>query len=412
MKFLRLRSGSGVPIWFYPMPYIQSVTMGMIVRAGTRDEDEGESGIAHALEHMLCQGTDEFPDSQVMTSEIESVGGDFNAFTSPEMTFYYSHLPAYEAERGFRVLSQMLRKPTIPETKITSEMQNIVQEIRQANDDPQSFAYKSFYETIYGAHPLRKRVLGSEESVLNFTREHFYSFMRRFYHPANYAFLVVGNIELDRISEIFDQYFPESIGQPPLSRMFFPSTLPKLKELKISRKDIEQANIFLGTTTTYASHRLMPALTMFRIMIDGGNSFPLFQEIRNKRGLCYAIGSDNEKCSDLGYFYIYIGTDPARKEEAIEASLNIIGQCRDSSELLERAKRLALGGLATYQNESPHSITIRATKEIGREGEPKNYDELVSMVKSVGIDEVEEAVNEFLSPPKIVKVMLVPDDTA
>lgn len=407
LDFCRLESKSGVPIWYFPVPFAKSAAMGILVKVGTRDEKPEEAGIAHATEHILFQGTEEFPNSQILTSQIELAGGVLNAWTADEMTLYYNLVPAHEIERGFRVLSQMIRRPLLPAEKIVTEMQNIVQEIKRSNDEPASYLLEMFGETLYGSHPLGRQTLGSEKSVLGFTRESFRHFIGQFYQPANLTFIIAGKASPKKIVNAFDRYFPETAGPALNYRTPIFQAQPKTANLVMAR-EIEQAHLAFGALTTKASDRLIPALDMFRTMIFGGMSFPLFQEVRDKLGLCYEIWADNVVKSDLGCFVFYVGTDPRRAEEAFQAVLKVVGESKNSKQLLEKAKRLELGRLA-LENEGIGHILSRAASEIGRGADhPKSYQELVSEIESVTIEEVEGAVDTYLSPEKIVRAILVP----
>jgi len=405
-EFICLKSASGVPIWFFPMPYIKTVAMGMLVKAGPRDETPDEMGLAHATEHMVFMATRLFPNNQILSDYIESVGGYFNAFTASEETFYYNQLPAHEAERGFKVLSQMIREPKFTPENISVEMQNIIQEIHRDNDDPSSSICRALKEIMYGNHPLGHSTLGTEESVASFTKDHFERFISRLYVPDNFAFIIVGNIRPKKALNLFNQYFPESLTGNRNQRSIILEAKPTTFQV-IMERDVKQAHLAFGTTTTSADNRLALALGLFKVMIDGGSSFPLAQEIRYKRGLCYEIWAANFNYSDLGNFTFYIGTDPKRKDEAFEASMKVVEQAKNSEELLGRAKKLILGQLA-FRYEDSEKIIHQAVKEIALRDKPSSYQELIQKIQVVTVKDIEEAVNLYLTPEKMVKVMLIP----
>ena len=202
MNFKNLIAASGAPIYYLEMPHVKSVAMGILVKTGTRDEIwPREAGIAHAVEHMVFRGTEEFSDSKNLAAYIEDVGGTLNAWTDNEATFFYNIMPADKIKRGIHSLSQLLRKTLINEKDIKIEMQNIAQEIRRANDDPQSYLRIKADEIIYNSHFLGRCELGTEESISSFKQRDFKNFMKKFYHPANYAFIAVGNFQIKQIQD-------------------------------------------------------------------------------------------------------------------------------------------------------------------------------------------------------------------
>jgi len=408
MNFERIVTAQGVPLYYLRMPFVKSVAAGVLVKAGTRDEIwSEEAGLAHALEHVLFQGTEEFPDSQSFSAYIEDVGGHLNAWTDAEMTLFYNILPTDKIERGIYSLSQMIRKPLLPERNIQTEMQNIVQEIRRANDVPQIYLMIKAGEIVYNGHPLGRSGLGTEEAVNSFKSNNFRNFMQKFYHPANYTFIVVGNFEIGQIKDLFEKYFPETVNLPTNQRSQTIANLPQDKLFIISRQ-VEQCHLIIGTSTCSFNNPDKWPLRIFRTMIDGGSSSPLFQEVREKRGLAYEVQAECDFWSDLGSFDVYIGTDPERKDEAIRVALSVIQDSKNSTQLLKKAKEMAIGRMA-LKYESTNGILQIAAEELGKTGTILSFEEIIQKIKSVTIEQVEAVVNKYLSEDRLVTVMLVPE---
>jgi len=406
MEYEELCLKNGVKLYVLPLPHVQTVALGVHVNVGTRDEIwPREAGLAHALEHMVFQGTEEFPDSRSVSEYLESIGGMLNAFTWQEMTFYFNRLPCVEKERGFRILSQQLQKSLFLPEKIPPEMQNIVQEIHRANDNPPSFLEDRAYKVFYGEHPLGKRTLGLEESVTGFVREDFQNFLNKFYYLSNFTFVAAGNIKPKEAKKFFERHFPESTEKPRSERGFLKIfTTPRDT---IIQKEVEQAHMFLGATTCSSLDRDSLILNIFKIMIGGGMSFPLFQEVRDKRGLCYEIKADYHSWSDVGLFSIYLGTDYKRKEEAKSAVVEVIQNSKKSQNLLERAKLFVKGRIA-FAFEDAGNIIKNAGFDITFRGRPKSYKEKINEVQSITIKEVEKVVDLYLSSERLTEVSLVP----
>lgn len=398
---------SGAPLWTLTLPHANSVAAGALVFAGTRDENwPQEAGIAHALEHMHFQGTENFPTSKDVSAYIEEIGGRINAWTSKEMTFYHARVPASHSRRAIHIISEQLNKSLFPEEKIKTEMKNIIQEIKRRNDDLPRLASVISYQSLYKDHPLSKDGLGLENSVSSFKKEDFLNFKNRYYNSGNYIFIVVGKITQNEALAIFNDYFPEEKNIKRNVRQAQKLTI-NVGERKIINKDIEQLHIVLSAAFGNAKDKESLYLDFFRDMISGGMSFPLFQEVRDKRGLCYAIWANLRKWSDIGKFDIYIGTDPKRYKEAIDAVLEVIEKYKLDAELLDKVKNLKIGQLdLLYENTS--DIINTAAYDIAFIGEPRDYEKIVKEIKEVNIDDIEKAVNKYLKPELIFTTMLAP----
>ncbi len=409
LNFQKLTTESGVPLWVMEMPYSNTVSAGVLIKSGTRDENwPKEAGIAHALEHMFFQGTEKFPTSKDVSGYIEEVGGGLNAWTSKEMTFYHAHVPANHKERAVYIISEQLRKSVFPEEKIPIEMKNIVQELRKRNDNPERYLGYLHSQIFYKNHPLSKDTLGIEESVGAFRKDDFKSFQNRFYNPSNFVFIIAGGITSEEALKLFNEYFPEKIKLEPISRKIESVELSD-ERVNIKNKDIEQVHLILGAAFGEAKNKETLYLEFFRDMISGGMSFPLFQEIRDKRGLCYSIGAGITPWSDVGSFSIYVGTDPKRYKEAISASLEVVGKSKNDPRLLEKVKQLTIGALA-FQFQTPGGIIRGAANEITFFGAPRGYKEILKEIEEVTIGDIEKAVDKYLKPEMFYTTILAPND--
>ena len=406
LNFHKLETKSKSPLWIFPQPSANSVAFGVLIFAGTRDENwPKEAGIAHALEHMHFQGTKKFPSSAKLSGYIEEVGGRLNAWTWKEMTFYHVYLPAEYARRGVEILSQQIKASIFPEVKIGIEMKNIIQELRRRNDNPSSYIYRVSNELMYGDHPLGKDTLGTEESVSAFKRDDFFNFKNRYYNSNNMVFVAAGNIDDKNVTELFNEYFEFVPGEKNIRKS--DELPPNSSKLKIEKKDIEQVHLILSSTAGAAISQDASNLELFGYMLSGGMSFPLFQEVRDKRGLCYEIHGGLNKWSDVSNFNIYIGTDPKRYKEAVDATLEVIQESRSDKVLLERAKALRIGRLAlNFENMS--NVIGTAASDITFLGAPRGYKQIKSEIEKVTIGDIKKSVDRYLSKDEMFRAMLVP----
>jgi predicted Zn-dependent peptidase len=396
MKFEKVITNCGAPLYVFPMRHATSVAVGILTKVGTRDEKPGEDGIAHAFEHMVFQGNERLPDSKSITGEIETIGGYLNAYTNQENTFHFRIVPEDALQLAVNSLGSLLNSPLIRDDDITKEMKNIVQEIKRANDNPAGYCGRIYSSLIYGDHPMGKDTLGTKESVLGFRRADFLHFRNRFYDPSNYTFIVVGKTTPLKAAKAFDRVFRASANYTKKNvRPIVP--LPQRAYNRISKqRDIEQANVYLGTVTTTPTDPASSALDFYGTMIGGGMSFPLFQDVRDKLGLCYAIQGGHDQGSDCGTFDIYIGTEPARVQEAISAIHEvIIGSC--TKELFEKARTNLIGEHQVASlSTSPAALIMRAAKKISLTGEPLSPEEIKRDIEVQTLRGVQDAVERHL----------------
>jgi predicted Zn-dependent peptidase len=394
------------------LPFSQVVSLGVLVKVGTRDEVwPEEAGLAHALEHMLFQGTENFPTSLDLTAHVERVGGDLNAFTSSEFTFFHATVPAGRPSRACDVLVEQILRPRFPSKQIGPEMGNITQEIREKVDSPTDHVSRQARELFFDGHPLGRNTLGTETSVQSFTQGHFRRFWEKWYGDANLVFIAVGNISPESALRAFAQGFSgrsdggESNHRPPLIAELPSSTPGSLHRIKREIKQVHGRLSWLGPP----SFRWLEcsAMTTLSVMAGGGKSFPLFQEIRNRLGLCYSIGISFESFSDVGQLTVRVATDPNRYEQALEAIRQVMRRLREDQKLFEIALEARLGK-ESRRYESAEQILRRAAWDIVRGGRPLGFEEQLAQILRVTFDEVVAAADKFVNPDASHVVLLGP----
>ncbi|OGY39301.1 MAG: hypothetical protein A2418_00440 [Candidatus Brennerbacteria bacterium RIFOXYC1_FULL_41_11] len=410
LSFEKLKTSSGVPLYVMNLPHANTVAAGVLVKAGTRDEIwPKEAGLAHALEHMVFQGTKIFQDSQRVGAYLEDFGGYHNAFTTKEGTFFYCRVPQEKQETIGIFLNEIINNQSIPEDKIKIEMQNIAEEIKMWNDDPGRFLQMATFKFLYQNHPLSRSGLGTSESVLSFEKKDFEKFLNRYYNNANFAIVVAGNILPNEAQKLFDQSFSNRRKLNPTNRKKI--EIEKYTERRqIEKKsDIQQIQLILASMTAASDTKDSLTLELFASMIDGGSSFPLYQELREKRGLCYHTGTISDRYAEAGFWGIYIGTDPLKYEEAITVAMDVVQNNKNNESLRKRAIDLILGRLS-LSFENPGRIIENAAHDILHGEEPKSYKEIMKEIESISIKDIEKAVDTYLKPEDIRQVILAPKD--
>jgi len=407
-SYEKLETACGAPLYFVEMPQTKSVAIGILVHAGTRNEEwPREAGLAHAFEHIVFQGTKLFPTSKALTNRIESVGGRINAWTGKEHTFFYDIMPADNFGRGIGVLHQMLTASLFKLERIAVEMKNIVEEIKRAEDNPRQFVVMLANEALYNNHSLGKRTLGTVEAVTSFTQEDFIFYRNRFYHPANYTFIVAGNVRKDVVLQTINTLFVNLLIKEQGD--FEPRTesSPNRRKLVVVNKDIKQMNICLNALFRLDS---VNALDLFSSMISGGMSFPLFQEVRDKLGLCYEIGAGVSRWSDWGNFTIYVGTDANRWKLALDKIFEVIEKSFNNERLFKKSKKALIGSLKTGGYESPPQLLSKMVEDIISEGRPKTLEETIQEIQGITLAEVAFAVRTYLRPDMFTRAFVAPKD--
>ncbi|MDN5346699.1 MAG: hypothetical protein PWP65_263 [Clostridia bacterium] len=318
--YRKAKLDNGIRVVYEAMPYVHSVALGIWVRTGSRDETEKNHGISHFIEHLLFKGTAKRTAKQI-AEEIEAVGGVLNAFTTKEYTCFYARVLAEHLDLAIDILSDMLFNSLFTEEDIEREKNVILEEIRMYEDSPDELVHDLFAQTIWPGHPLGRAILGTYTSVAGLQREDILNYYQKQYNASNLVLAVAGKIEenevLDKLATAFGQRrLPGevSIHVPPVERAAVNNAV----------KDTEQVQICLGTPGLSQEDSQAYTMQVLNSILGGGVSSRLFQDIREEKGLAYAIYSYHTSYSDTGLFTIYAGTSPANCREVISSILNQI----------------------------------------------------------------------------------------
>ncbi|OGY18111.1 MAG: hypothetical protein A2900_05595 [Candidatus Chisholmbacteria bacterium RIFCSPLOWO2_01_FULL_50_28] len=318
---------SGLTLLTVPMPGVESVTILVMVRTGSRDEPSELSGISHFLEHMVFKGTAKYPSALALTSAIDSVGGEFNAFTSKEFTGFYVKVASAHLDKGIDVLSQMLTAPKLLASDIEREKGVVVEEINLYEDLPTHKVSDVFDRLMYGANGLGRETAGSKETVKSLSREDLLRYLRGRYTATRTVVGVVGGVggidgekEMRRIRESVGRAFAP-LGKDRISRWGSPVELPRRSSVALHPKKTNQAHFILGVPAFRRGHRDRFALAVLATILGGNMSSRLFSEVREKRGLAYYVKSDVDIFFDTGSISVHTGVEVGKIDEAIRVTL-------------------------------------------------------------------------------------------
>lgn len=387
---------------------IKSISAGIWVKTGSRNEMDEQAGITHFLEHMLFKGTENRSAFEIAQS-MESVGGYLNAFTSTEYTCYYARCLDSKLEDALDVLSDMVRHSSFPEEEMQKEKNVVLEEMKMYKDSPSDLILEEFSSQVFQNHPIGRPVLGFEETVVSFTREGLFEYIDQRYQPDNLLVAVAGNVEhqdvLDLVSRLLDH---EISGSTVNSEQPLPAYEVTQKEFT---KPIEQAHMVLGRRALNYDHPDKYLLLLANTVLGGGMSSRLHQNIREKHGYCYSIGPFNQSYLDSGLFGVYIGTDsdyvPHVRELIIKEFNRIQDEKVDSRELRE-AKEHLKGKLLLSQESTSNRMTRMAKSEIYF-NRYITLDELVENIDAVTAEDLQVFCEDFFDPSMYSETLLVPE---
>jgi predicted Zn-dependent peptidase len=372
---------NGVRIVTENITYVQSVALGIWVGVGARDESDNLRGISHVIEHMLFKGTPTRTAQQI-ADEIDMVGGDINAFTTKENTCYYARVLSENVPLAVDVLSDMFLNSLIDQEELTREQNVILEEIKRRDDEPDDLVHDLFAETAWPNHVLGKSVIGSPGTVSSFKSQDLKDYMKRCYTPDTIVIAAAGNLNHNEIVAMIGERFGHLTGKKSDWRAEdqIPSFVPGVAYIE---KPIEQVNLVLGVPGFSQLSDDKYHLSVLDNVLGGSMSSRLFQEIREKRGLAYSVGSYSQSFREGGYFAVYSGTSAATANQVIDlvkTEFQNIKKNNITEKELQRSKNQFRGGVVMSQ-ESMNSRMMRMGKN------ELVYDRVIP------IDEIMERVN-------------------
>jgi predicted Zn-dependent peptidase len=395
--FERETLDNGVRVLTAPMPQAQSVACVIMLAAGSRYETPDTNGIAHFAEHMFFKGTEKRPSARAISTEIDAIGGEFNAFTGKEYTGFYVKCAAEHRDVALDVLVDMLRNSRFLPEEIDREKGVIVEEMNMYFDTPRDFIGGVYESLVYGDQPLGWDIIGRKETVRAATRETFLGYLDRWYQPSRMVVGVGGRIEgdlLPRIEELLGDLVEEHAGEPE-------PAAPAANggpRVKLHTKQSDQAHLCIGSLSVPLAHPDRYAIQLLATVLGGGMSSRLFTEVRERRGLAYYVFGLNHSYTDTGSLYAQAGVDINRVDEAVTTmtqELRRIVDERVPDDELEKARAFAKGRFV-LQLESPHGLTMFGLRREVLEGHAVEPSEVLEGLDAVTTDDVERVARDVL----------------
>ena len=384
---------NGIRIASIAMPEAHSVSLGIWIKAGARDERTSEVGIAHFLEHMAFKGTAS-RNAAAIAAEVEDAGGYVNAHTSREETAYYIKLLPEDIELAGDILCDILTASILPEDEIERERGVILQELGQAIDSPDDIVFENFNAACYGDHILGQSILGTTDSVSSFNRDELRAFMDRHYGTAQMLVCAAGKLDHDQLVRMCEDRL-SSVAKTTLHAR----SAPEWKgQTKFVDRELEQCHVVFGLPAPSATSADRFALLVLSNIYGGGMSSRLFQQVREERGLCYSIFSFAQLMSDTGVFGIYAGTSEDSLNEMLEVSARAFGDVASSVSEVEMARaRTQLKASVMMGLDSSSALNEHLARQILTFGEVPQTDNIIAAIEAVTADEVRRLAEKLIS---------------
>lgn len=304
---------SGLTVAVEPMVSTRTVSIGVWVGVGARDESAELSGVSHFLEHLLFKGTATRGAIEISQS-VDRLGGDINAFTSKEYTAYYCRVPARHVALGVELLGDVLTTPALRDDDIESERQVILEELAMDDDSPEDVAHRTFSASLFGEHPLGRDTAGERATVRAIRPSDVRSFFAEHYRTGNTVVAVAGAVDAEEVVELVAKAFDSMLPGGETPRRDAPSHAGAGRRVDVD-DDTEQVHLVMGGASLARTDADREALDVVNHVLGGGLSSRLFDEIRERRGLAYSVFSSASAFSDSGVWSVYAGTLPEHRDE-------------------------------------------------------------------------------------------------
>lgn len=400
---------NGLRLITVPMPQVESVTVMVGIGAGSRFETRRLNGLSHFIEHMAFKGTRKRPSTLAIASEIEGVGGFFNAYTDKEYTGYFIKLAAKHRQLAFDVLADMLTNSLLDREEIEREKGVISQEINMRDDVPMTRVFIDFERLIYGDNPMGWDTAGEKEIIQKIRRQDFLTYLKKLYYPQNMVVAIAGNINLKDAKNLTKQYF-HSLSKAGQKRVVPIGISQKAPRLKLTTKKTEQAHFCLGMPGYSLSDKRRWPVNVLTAILGGGMSSRLFLEIRERRGLAYYVSSEAAFQTDSGYLINRAGVKLEKIDEAIKVvleQLKLLTSRKVTLKELTKVKEMIKGSVVLSLEDSKN-VAERYTLQQVLENKIRTPEQTLALIDKVSPDDVLRAALDLFKPEKLNLALVGP----
>ncbi len=397
-----------------PMPSVRSVTVLAMIAAGSRYETPQNNGISHFLEHMVFKGTKKYPTSLKLSTAVEEVGAEFNAFTAKEHTGFYVKVAGGQINRALDVVSQLIFAPLLPQKELEIERGVILEEIRMYEDRPMAKVGIDFETLLYSNTPLGWMTLGTMENIKKMSLKAFNDYLGEYYQPQRVILGIAGSekvINQPKTARLVEQYFGQK-GEINHAREAKKLTYIQTKSaLRVIKKKTEQAHLCLGVRALPRGDRRRYDLAVLSALLGGGMSSRLFMEIREKRGLAYYVRSGAEAYLDNGYFVMQAGTEAKNIAEVVKIALaefNKIKEGQIPDKEFNKAKE-AIRGQFILSLEDSQSVAGLYVEDLLLENRVRTPAAIIQSLEKVTKVEVRQIAKDIFTNKRLNLAVITPD---
>jgi predicted Zn-dependent peptidase len=396
---------NGLRVITEAMPHVRSVSVGIWIGSGSRRETAEQNGLSHFIEHMLFKGTGKRSAEDIARS-VDSIGGNLDAFTAKELVCYNTKVLDEHLSQAFDVLADLVLHPMFREEDIEKEKGVILEELKMEADSPDYLVHEIFSSNFWKDHPLGKPILGTRETVKKYDRAMVQSFYSSIYAPANMLITAAGNLSHQRMVALVRQHFEDVAPGEPLGADPVPGTHARIA-LR-NKKALEQVHMCLGVPSYPLPHEERFACYVMNTLLGGGMSSRLFQNIRERQGLAYAVFSELNPYRDTGCLSIYAGTSIESAPKVVQSILKEFRQLKGQAvndEELRRAKDHLKGSLMLSLESTGSRMSNLARQEMYF-SRFFTLDELVESIELVTAADVQRIAQTFFDPKQIALTVL------
>ena len=401
MSVKRSVHSSGLRIVTEEVPSVRSAAVGIWVNVGSRDEAPATAGASHFLEHLLFKGTTSRTALEI-SSSIESVGGEMNAFTSKEYTCFYARVIDTDLPMAIDVVSDLITSSIITALDVDAERKVVLEEIAMRDDDPSDLVHDLFSDTYYGNTPIGRPILGTIDSINGMSRNTVFNYYKKKYLPQDLVVAVAGNIKHKRVVAMVEEALSRDnfldVLAAPVVRPNIPVKNTKQQSVGLMYKKSEQAHMFYGMEGVARADDRRFSMGVLSAALGGGMSSRLFQEIREKRGLAYSVYAYAQQFAGSGVLGFYAGCNPTKAIEVVEIIRSVLSDVADNGmthEEIERAKGAVRGSLVLSQEDTGSRMSRIGKNEIVY-GQVMDFDDSLKAISRVSAEDIREIASEFL----------------
>lgn len=397
---------NGVRILTKTFPHVHSVSMGVWVNVGARDELESESGLSHFIEHMIFKGTTRRSAYEIAKA-FDAIGGQSNAFTSMELTCYHARVMDAHLGTMVDILSDIFLNSKFDPVEIERERAVILQEISMVEDTPEEYVHTLLGQTVWGEDPLGRSILGTRKNITSVKADMIEGYFRRLYQPDRVIISAAGNVDHSQFVDMVAEQF----ASVKASRGFTERHTPVAQaETAVYDRDLEQVHLCMGAEGLSSTDPKRYALSLLNTILGGNMSSRLFQEIRETRGLAYAVYSFVCSHVDTGLFGVYAGVSPENASNTANLIMKALDQLREvpvTASELEEAKEFTKGGVLLSAESMDNQMVRIAQNEINF-GRDIPIEDLIDNISGVTVADIHDVSVQVLKPERIALTLLGP----